>query len=74
MKNLKKVSRQQLKEVQGGVLPGMKRCVDGQTCKLRIWWIGGLEEIPCNSPYPTCAPEGYYPPDNGDPGTIHVAN
>ncbi|WP_449506076.1 bacteriocin-like protein [Chryseobacterium nakagawai] len=24
MKNLKKVSRRQLKEVQGGVLPGMK--------------------------------------------------
>ncbi|MBP2618895.1 hypothetical protein [Chryseobacterium jejuense] len=39
----------QLKEVQGGVLPGMRRCVDGQICKLRIWWIGGLEEISCKS-------------------------
>lgn len=74
MKNLKKVSRVQLKEVQGGVLPGMRRCVDPQTCQLRIWWIGGFEEISCNSPYPFCAPEGYYPPDNGDPGTIHVAH
>ncbi|OCA78220.1 hypothetical protein BBH99_09165 [Chryseobacterium contaminans] len=74
MKNLKKVSRVQLKEVQGGVLPGMRRCVDPQTCQLRIWWIGGFEESSCTASYSFCAPLDYYPPGNGDTGTIHVAN
>jgi hypothetical protein len=74
MKNLKRISREHLKEVQGGVLPGMTRCVDPQTCKLRIWWIGGFEESSCTAAYPFCAPQDYNPPGNGDTGTIHVAN
>lgn len=61
MKNLKKISREHLKAVQGGVLPGMKRCYDEITCKARIWYIGGSLDSPCTS-FPICAPEGYYPP------------
>ena len=73
MKNFKKISRLQLKEVHGGVLPGMKRCVDEVTCQLRIWWIGGGLDSSCAHAYPFCAPEGYYPPETENPGTMHEA-
>ncbi|UTX48100.1 hypothetical protein [Chryseobacterium sp. MA9] len=73
MKNFKKILKLQLKEVHGGVLPGMKRCVDEVTCQLRIWWIGGGPGSTCTHAYPFCAPEEYYPPETEDLGTIHEA-
>lgn len=62
MKNLNKITREQLKQIQGGVRPGMKKCIDETTCTLRIFWIGGGIDSPCTSTFPTCAPEGYEPP------------
>lgn len=61
MKNFKKIRREQLKEVQGGIRPGMKKCLDAVTCELRVSWIG-IENSLCGSAYPICAPDGFEPP------------
>lgn len=62
MKNSKKITREQLKEIQGGGLPGMRRCLDPETYQYRLGFIGGDLETPCNLLYPICAPRDYYPP------------
>lgn len=57
MKNLKKISREQLKDVVGGILPGMIRCISPITCTRTVGYIGGLDN-PCgNTEYPICATE-----------------
>lgn len=62
MKNPKKITREQLKEIQGGGLPGMIRCLDPETCTYRLGFIGDAPATPCNLLYPICAPRNYYPP------------
>ncbi|PIF44441.1 hypothetical protein CLU96_1412 [Chryseobacterium sp. 52] len=54
MKNLKKIARKQLMEVQGGVLPGMKRCLDAVTCENRIWYAATALDSPCSPTLPIC--------------------
>jgi hypothetical protein len=41
MKNLKKISRESLKNVVGGIKPGMKKCIHPDTCQLVWGYIGG---------------------------------
>lgn len=54
MKNLKKIAREQLKEVQGGGLPGMKRCSDPVTCQIIMWYALPAMDSPCDSTLPIC--------------------
>jgi hypothetical protein len=46
MKNLKKISREQLKDVMGGILSGMIRCISPISCTRTVGYIGGLDN-PC---------------------------
>jgi hypothetical protein len=62
MKNSKKITREQLKEIQGGGLPGMTRCLDPETCQYRLGFIGSDLNTPCNLLYPICEPRNYFPP------------
>ncbi|MCS3868407.1 hypothetical protein J3D55_001323 [Chryseobacterium ginsenosidimutans] len=56
MKNLKKISREQLKEVIGGALPGMKRCYDETTCQVTIYYALSVINSPCATDLPVCLP------------------
>ncbi|WP_131726164.1 bacteriocin-like protein [Chryseobacterium sp. Leaf405] len=56
MKNLKKISREQLKEVKGGILPGMKRCYDEATCQVTIYYALSMLNSPCATDLPVCLP------------------
>ncbi|WP_428069050.1 bacteriocin-like protein [Chryseobacterium gambrini] len=41
MKNLKKISRNAMKSIQGGIIKGMVRCKDPNTCVVQWGWGGG---------------------------------
>ncbi|WP_223606904.1 hypothetical protein [Chryseobacterium sp. OSA05B] len=62
MKNLKKIAREQLKEVQGGGRPGMKRCADPVTCQIIMWYALPAMDSPCDPTLPVCLTE-LNPPD-----------
>lgn len=57
MKNLKKIAREQLKEVHGGGLPGMKRCSDPVTCQTIMWYAVPPMQNSCNPTLPVCLTE-----------------
>lgn len=54
MKNLKKMAREQLKELKGGALPGMKKCLDPVTCATKIWYAAVALDSPCTPSVPLC--------------------
>lgn len=54
MKNLKKIARTQLKEVQGAGLPGMKRCSHPVTCQITMWYALPAMDSPCDPALPVC--------------------
>jgi hypothetical protein len=54
MKNSKKIKREQLKEIKGGILPGMKKCYDEVTCEIRIYYAVAILNSPCASDLPVC--------------------
>lgn len=41
MKNLKKVSRGEMKTIQGGIVRGMVRCKNPDTCVVQWGWATG---------------------------------
>ncbi len=56
MKNLKKIKREQLREIQGGILPGMKKCYDETTCAINIYYALSTFNSPCAPDLPVCLP------------------
>ncbi len=56
MRNLRKISRTEMKSVQGGIIKGMVRCKDADTCAVRWGWATGFSsncaefDIICGEP------------------------
>ena len=56
MRNLRKISRTEMKSVQGGIVKGMVRCKDADTCAVRWGWATGFSsncaefDIICGEP------------------------
>ncbi|MBP2615268.1 bacteriocin-like protein [Chryseobacterium jejuense] len=47
MKKLRKIARNEMRNVQGGIAKGMVRCKDPDTCAVRWGWPTGLSSN-CN--------------------------
>lgn len=56
MRNLRKISRTEMKSVQGGIIKGMVKCKDADTCVVRWGWATGFSsncgefDIICGEP------------------------